>query len=95
MRFRVILLVVATSSLVLVSFLVPLALVLRSFAANQAVSNATAEAQQLAPLVATLPTDTLRATVDRVNAEDGGSPVTVFMPGGQRTRPAGAPVRHG
>ena len=34
MRFRVILLVVATSSLVLVSFLVPLALVLRSFAAN-------------------------------------------------------------
>ena len=84
MRFRVILLVVATSSLVLVSFLVPLALVLRSFAANQAVSNATAEAQQLAPLVATLPTDTLRATVDRANAEDGGSPVTVFMPGGQK-----------
>ena len=84
MRFRVILLVVATSSLVLVSFLVPLALVLRSFAANQAVSNATAEAQQLAPLVATLPTDTLRATVDRANAEDRGSPVTVFMPGGQK-----------
>ena len=84
MRFRVILLVVATSSLVLVSFLVPLALVLRSFAANQAVSNATAEAQQLAPLVATLPTDTLRVTVNRANAEDGGSPVTVFMPGGQK-----------
>ena len=49
MRFRVILLVVATSSLVLVSFLVPLALVLRSFAANEAVSKATTQAQSLAP----------------------------------------------
>ena len=80
MRLRVILLVVATSSLVLVSFLVPLALVLRSFAANQAVSKATAQAQNLAPLVATLPTATLRDTVGQVNADDGGSTVTVFMP---------------
>jgi len=83
MRLRVILLVVATSSLVLVSFLVPLALVLRSFAANQAVSRATAEAQNLAPLVATLPTATLQGTVDQANADNGGSTVTVFMPGGQ------------
>ena len=83
MRFRVILLVVATSSLVLVSFLVPLALVLRSFAANQAVSKATTQAQQLTPLVATLPTDTLRLTVDQLNAGNGGSPITVFLPGGQ------------
>jgi signal transduction histidine kinase len=83
MRLRVILLVVATSSLVLVSFLVPLALVLRSFAANQAVSKATAQAQNLAPLVATLPTATLRGTVGQVNADNGGSTVTVFMPGGQ------------
>jgi signal transduction histidine kinase len=83
MRLRVILLVVATSSLVLVSFLVPLALVLRSFAANQAVSKATAQAQNLAPLVATLPTATLRDTVGQVNADNGGSTVTVFMPGRQ------------
>jgi signal transduction histidine kinase len=83
MRLRVILLVVATSSLVLVSFLVPLALVLRSFAANQAVSKATTQAQNLAPLVATLPTDILRGTVDQTNADNGGSTVTVFMPGGQ------------
>ena len=84
MRFRVILLVVATSSLVLVSFLVPLALVLRSFAANEAVSKATTQAQQLTPLVATLPTDTLRLTIDQLNVEDGGSPVTVFLPDGQK-----------
>src|SRR5690349_2122712 len=83
MRFRVILLVVATSSLVLVSFLVPLALVLRSFAANEAVSKATTQAQQLTPLVATLPTDTLKLTVDQLNAENGGSPITVFLPDGQ------------
>ena len=53
-RLRISLLVVATSSLVLVSFLVPLALVLRTLAADRAVSAATAEAQSLAPLVTTL-----------------------------------------
>jgi signal transduction histidine kinase len=84
MRLRVILLVVATSSLVLVSFLVPLALVLRSFAANEAVSKATAQAQTLAPLVTELRTDMLSGTVDRMNAEDGGSLTTVFLPGGQK-----------
>ena len=86
MRFRVILLVVATSSLVLVSFLVPLALVLRSFAANEAVSKATTQAQSLAPLVGT---DTLRFVVDQMNAQSGGSRVTVFLPGGHR---AGLPA---
>ena len=38
MRLRIILLTVATSSLVLVSFLLPLALVLRTLAADRAVS---------------------------------------------------------
>jgi len=90
MRLRVILLVVATSSLVLVSFLVPLALVLRSFAANQAVSKATTQAQQLTPLVATLPTSTLTLTVDQLNAGNGGSPITVFLPDGQKI---GQPAR--
>ena len=86
MRFRVILLVVATSSLVLVSFLVPLALVLRSFAANEAVSKATTQAQSLAPLVGD---DTLGGVVDQMNMQDGGNQVTVFLPGGQR---AGLPA---
>jgi len=80
MRFRVILLVVATSSLVLVSFLVPLALVLRSFAANEAVSKATTQAQSLAPLVGT---DTLSGVVDQMNTQSGGSQITVFLPGRQ------------
>ncbi len=83
MRLRVILLVVATSSLVLVSFLAPLALVLRNFTADRAVSAATSQAQHLAPLVATLPTSTLQSVVNQQNAENAGSPVTVFLPGGQ------------
>jgi signal transduction histidine kinase len=81
MRLRVILLVVATSSLVLVSFLVPLALVLRTLAADQAVSTATAQSQSMAPLVTTLATSSLRLTIDQVNAESD-TPVTIFLPSG-------------
>ena len=81
MRLRVSLLVVATSSLVLVSFLVPLALVLRTLAADRATSAAAAEAQSLAPLVTTLPVSSLRLTVDQVNAGTS-TPVTVFLPSG-------------
>ena len=81
MRLRVSLLVVATSSLVLVSFLVPLALVLRTLAADRAISAATAEAQSMAPLVTTVETRSLRLTVDQVNAETN-TPVTIFLPSG-------------
>ena len=81
MRLRVGLLVVATTSLVLVSFLVPLALVLRTLAADRAVSAATAQAQSMAPLVTTLATASLRLTVDQVNAETS-TPLTVFLPSG-------------
>jgi signal transduction histidine kinase len=87
MRLRVVLLVVATSSLVLVSFLVPLALVLRTFAADRAVSTATIQAQNLAPLVTTLDPGSLRLAVGQVNAENRSTPVTVFMPGGTELGP--------
>ena len=80
MRLRIVLLVVAASSLVLVSFLVPLALVLRTLAADRAVSSATVKAQWMAPLVPTLGTSTLRTTVARVNAGEKTTPVTVFLP---------------
>jgi signal transduction histidine kinase len=86
MRLRVILLVMATSSLVLVSFLVPLALVLRTLAADHAISTATAQAQSMAPLVTAvttgeLTTGDLGLTIDQVNVETG-TPVTVFLPTG-------------
>ena len=54
MRLRVILLVLAISSLILVSFMLPLALLLRTFAADSAVSGATIRAQFMAPLLATV-----------------------------------------
>jgi signal transduction histidine kinase len=88
MRLRIILLVVATSSLVLVSFLVPLALVLRTLAADRATSAATAQAQSFVPLVTTLPRGALQLAVNQVNAATD-TPVTIFLPGGtQLGRPA-------
>ena len=95
MRLRVGLLVVATTSLVLVSFLVPLALVLRTLAADRAVSAATVAAQSMAPLVTTLPTGSLRLTVDHVNAESR-TRLTVFLPSGTelgQPAPVSAAVR--
>src|SRR5215472_7748286 len=82
-RLRIVLLVLAISSLILVSFLVPLALLLRTFAANRATSAATAQTQWLAPLVATLSPDDLRVTLGRVNAQNPQEPTSVFLPGGQ------------
>jgi signal transduction histidine kinase len=80
MRLRIVLLVVAASSLVLVSFMVPLALVLRTLAADRAVSSATVQAQWMTPLVATLRAGSLRGIVAKVNAQSRSSPVTVFLP---------------
>jgi signal transduction histidine kinase len=90
MRLRVVLLVVATSSLVLVSFLVPLALVLRTLAADRAMSTATIQAQNLAALVTTPDTGSLRLAVGQVNAENRRTPVTIFMPGGTELGPPAA-----
>jgi signal transduction histidine kinase len=95
MRLRISLLVVATSSLVLVSFLVPLALVLRTLAADRAVSAATVVVQSLAPLVTTLAAGSLQLTVDQVNAQTQ-TPVTVFLPSGAelgQPAPVSAAVR--
>ena len=84
MRLRIILLVLAISSLILVAFLLPLALLLRTFAADRATSSATAQAQWMAPLGGNAQRQTdLRLTIARVNAQDAREPTTVFMPGGQ------------
>ncbi len=84
MRLRVIMVVLAIGSLILVSFMVPLALLLRTFAADNAVSSATIRAQFLAPLIPTLSTRNLRIEAERVNQENPSEPVTVFLPDGQR-----------
>jgi signal transduction histidine kinase len=82
MRLRIILLAVAISSMILVSFLLPLALLLRTFQADRAVSAATVQAQLIAPLVATLNSQQLELAVAHVNASQPSQQVTVFMPDG-------------
>jgi signal transduction histidine kinase len=79
---RLIALVGATSSLVLVAFLIPLALLVRSAAADRAVSVALVEIQALAPVVATSSDDTsLSQAVTQANRE-AVDPITVFLPNG-------------
>src|SRR5260370_22975281 len=90
MRLRIILLAVAISSMILVSFLVPLALLLRTFQADRAINAATVEAQFMAGLVDTLDTTHLKIAVARANAQEPTQPVTIFMPNGQ-TLPAHTP----
>jgi len=94
MRLRVILLVLAIGSLILVSFMLPLALLLRTFAVDNALSSATIRAQLVAPLVATLNHTDLQVAVDQVNEQNPSEPVTIFMPSGQRIG-ANAPVSPG
>jgi signal transduction histidine kinase len=81
MRVRLIGLVGATSSLILVAFLVPLALLVRSAVADRALSAAIVEVQAFAPAVATSD----EATVQRALAQANGTSVhqlTVFFPNG-------------
>ncbi len=84
MRLRVIFLVLAIGSLILVSFMLPLALLVRTFAAESAVSGATIRAQFMAPLLATVSPQDLRASVQRVNQQNPGEPVTIFLPDGRQ-----------
>lgn len=87
MRRRLALLVVATTTLVTLAFLVPLALLVRTVAEDRSVSAATLQAESLVSVVAASDRSTVRQTVDQVNAS-GGPPVTVFWADGTRTGPA-------
>jgi signal transduction histidine kinase len=74
-------LVAATTSLVLVAFLVPLAVLIRSATAEQAISAATRDAGALVSVVATSDSDTVGLTVDQTIGVTG-HPFTVFYPDG-------------
>jgi signal transduction histidine kinase len=87
MRLRLTLLVGATCSLVLVAFLVPLAVLLRSATADRVTSEATVTAQSLAPTVATVDDATLGAAVSGANSRTGFQ-TTAFLPGGRTIGPA-------
>ncbi|NUS07809.1 MAG: HAMP domain-containing histidine kinase [Nonomuraea sp.] len=81
MRRWLALLVAATTSLVLIALLVPMALLIATVAENGAMSRATAAAESVAVAVGT---PDLALAVEQV-----ARPVTVFLPGG---RTAGAPA---
>lgn len=87
MRRRVLLLVAATTTLVLVAFLAPLALLVDNVAEDQAVQRATVEAQALTSLVATTERQALDLAVQQVNAGSDYD-VTVFLDGVQLGFPA-------
>ena len=80
MRRRLALLAVATTSLVLVAFLVPLAVLVSTLAAERATAAATTWAQSVATAAALGDQDTLDATVRQANGS-GGTPITVFLAG--------------
>jgi signal transduction histidine kinase len=80
-RQRLALLVAATTSLMLIAFLVPLALLVRTVAEDRATVRATADVQGIVSVVGTADVDTVRLTVDQLTAESR-RPVTVFMPDG-------------
>jgi len=80
-RRRVLVLVAATTTLVLVAFLVPLALLVRTVAEDRAVATVTAQAQSLSPLVATAGRDALALAVGQVGATTPAE-VTLFLPDG-------------
>lgn len=81
MRRRVLVLVAATTSLVLIAFLVPLALLLRTVAADRAVQAATAQVQTLSSLVATADRPALALTVQQLDVTSAAD-VTVFLADG-------------
>jgi signal transduction histidine kinase len=82
-RRRMLLLVGATTSLVLVAFLVPLALLLRTVAADRAVQEATVQAQSLSSLVATADRSALALSVQQLDATSANV-ITLFLPDGSR-----------
>ena len=89
MRRRLTLLVAATTSLVLVAFLVPLALLVRMVAVDRAVSAATLEVESLSSLVATVDRQPLALALEQAGAS-GGRPFTVFFADGSTV---GTPAR--
>ncbi|WP_371778151.1 sensor histidine kinase [Streptosporangium subroseum] len=82
MRRWLALVMAATTSLVLIAILVPMALLIGTVAENGAVDRATDAAESVAAAVSTLTPEELALTVEQVTVS-GGYPLTVFLPGGR------------
>ncbi|GAB6899793.1 sensor histidine kinase [Kineosporia succinea] len=81
MRWRLTLLVAATTSAVVLAFLIPLTLLLRSLAEERTLATVTADATNLAQIAASSGADTAKAELDK--AASGPDPLgitTIFLP---------------
>jgi signal transduction histidine kinase len=89
-RRRLLLTVTATSVLILLAFLVPLAVLVKSVAETRATSTAVLRVQSLVPVIGQAPPRAVGLAVDQINADEG-PPVTVYLPGAGQLG-AAAPV---
>ena len=83
MRWRLTLLVAATTSAVVLAFLVPLTLLLRSLAEERTVATVTTDAQNLAALAAGSGAEAAQTELARIDPAQLGT-ITVFMPNGTK-----------
>lgn len=90
MRRRLVWVAVATAALVVVAFVIPLALLVRSVAAEQVLSTAEVAAQSLAPVVATADADAVEPAMRLATSHTDGPMTVVFADG--RTIGDTAPV---
>ncbi len=81
MRRRIRWLVAATSSAVIVSFLIPLGLLVRSLAEDRALAAASAQAQYVAVLIASVPPEGLADAIERAH-DDSVADLGVALPNG-------------
>ena len=83
MRRRLILMAAATTSMVVIAFVIPLGLAVQTIATNEALNEADTEARSLAPVVATVHDPQVLADVVRSASATSIGPLTVFMPDGR------------
>jgi signal transduction histidine kinase len=82
MRRQLAVVVLATTSTVVIAFLVPLGLLVRTMAHDRALQAAQVDAESLSTLLATVPDpQTLELTVERLN-QSSGRTYTLYLPGG-------------
>jgi len=83
MRRELALMAAATTSMVVVAFLVPLGLAVQTIAANQALNDAEVGARSLAPAIATVHDTQVLADLVRTANSTGSGRMSLFLPDGQ------------
>src|SRR5215831_15723170 len=81
----------ATTSMVVVAFVVPLALAVQTIATNEALNDAEVQARSLAPVIATVRDPEVLAQLIRSASVTSSGRVSVFMPAGQVLGTSAAP----